>query len=318
MSATYTAGIDVGGTKVAYALFDIEGNLLLRRQEGTPQHLGAEAFLEHIAAQTRALCAEYGAQIDSLRGVGIGMPCFIRQPEGHIIKSSNISALRDVPAKALLERALPGVRIALGNDTHAAGLAESRRGAGVGCDNILYCSVSSGIASAPILGGKLFLGSYGFSGESGHMIATPGEGILCACGKQGCFMSWCSGHMIVRHIRKWIEEGESTAMLALAAGDPLRISTIELRQAWGMGDMLAIRAIEQMQRFFALWFFNLYVFTNINCFVLGGGLLHMGEPFWEGVYAQFRALDDGGCPVYFKHAVLADDTGVVGANELLY
>ena len=309
----HTIGIDVGGTKIAFGLFDEDRRLLTTLRVPTPQELDAEAFLAYLAQKAKSIGLRR-----NLSGVGIGLPCFIRQPEGHIIKSSNIPALRDVRAKALLEQLLPGVAIAIGNDTHAAGLAESRHGAGKAFSNILYCSVSSGISSAPILSGKLFLGSYGFAGESGHMIATPGQGLHCPCGKQGCYMSWCSGHMIVRHIQQWIAEGGKTRMLDLADGNPEWITTVELREAWEKGDAMAARAVEQMQQFFALWFFNLYTFTNINCFVLGGGLLYMGETFWNEVYRRFYDMEDGGCPVFFERASLGDDVGTIGANELLY
>ncbi len=317
MGMSYTVGVDVGGTKVAYGLFDGEKKRIAKSVYPTAQGLPPAEFLSDVAKRVCTLCEEHGVDPQSLSGVGLGMPCFIRQTDGHIIKSSNIPTLRDFPARAFLENAL-GTRIELGNDTHAAGLAESRHGAGRGYQDMLYCSVSSGIASAPILGGKLFRGSYGFAGESGHMVVTPGEGVTCACGKQGCFMSWCSGHMIVKHVQRWIAEGGQTAMLAMANGDPMRITTHELSRAWQQSDKMAVRAVEQMQQFLSLWLFDLYLFTNINCFVLGGGLLKMGDAFWDEVFRRFHQLDDGGMPVYFKRAEMGDETGIIGANELLY
>ena len=315
-SSMMTMGIDVGGTKIGYALFDDNDQILSHIREQTPQDLSAEALLDHIAGRAQALCDQHNIQLNNLSGIGIGVPCFIRQPEGYIIKSSNIPALREIAAKTYLEQKT-GTRIALGNDTHAAGLAESRRGAGRGYESILYCSISSGIASAPILNGNLFLGSYGFAGESGHMLITPDQGEYCPCGKRGCFMSWCSGHMIVKHIQTWIKNGDKTAMLDMVGGDPQKITTHQLKAAYDINDAMAIKAVQQMQKYFALWFFNLYVFMNVNCFVLGGGLIHMGEAFWDEVFSQFSALDDTGGIVHFKPATLGDETGVIGARELL-
>jgi glucokinase len=314
---SYTVGVDVGGTKVAYGLFDARKRRVARGVEATSQGLAPERFLEGLVEGIVGLCAGQGVDVRDLRGVGIGMPCFIRQADGHIIKSSNIPTLHDFSARAMLTDLLEGTPVELGNDTHAAALAESRGGAGQGRENMLYCSVSSGIASAPIIGGRLFRGSYGFSGESGHMLITPGQGVRCACGKQGCFMSWCSGHMIVQHVRNWIAAGEQTAMVALAGGID-NITTAEIRQAAEEGDSLALRAIEQMQHYLALWLFNLYVFTNIDCFVLGGGLLKMGTAFWQEVERRFCDLNDSDCPACFLSAQLGDDTGIIGANEFLY
>ena len=67
-----------------------------------------------------------------------------------------------------------------------AALAEYRFGAGQGSRNMIYIAVSTGIGSGLVLNGQLFRGSYGWAGESGHMIITPDEGLLCGCRNQGC------------------------------------------------------------------------------------------------------------------------------------
>ena len=318
MIGSFSMGVDVGGTKIAYGLFDENKTLVARQIEATLQGEDPADFLRGIVVKIAMLCKENQIDVRQLNGVGIGAPCFIRHSDGHIIKSSNIPTLHNFPARTFLTETLGGIRVELDNDTHAAGLAESRHGAGRGYDSILYCSVSSGIASALIIHKQLFQGSYGFSGESGHMLITPNEGVECACGKRGCFMSWCSGHMIVKHIQNWIANGEKTIMLDLVGGDPSHITTTEIQKALVLSDELAMRAVLQMQNYLSLWLYNLYVFTNINCFVLGGGLLKMGTKFWQGVEERFRALDDLGSPVFFKQVELGDDAGIIGANELLY
>ena len=201
-------------------------------------------------------CAEHGCAPEELDGVGVGLPCFLRRPEGRVLKSVNLPELEGVCAPELLRAALGGVRVEVDNDCHAAALAESRRGAGRGCPDMLYCAVSTGIASAPILGGKLFRGSYGFSGESGHMLITPGEGLRCSCGKRGCFESWCGGRMIARHAALWISRGERSVLADLPGG-PESITAADIAEAWRRGDALAERAIRQMQRYLTLWLYNL-------------------------------------------------------------
>lgn len=320
MNASYSLGIDVGGTKIAFGLFDENRRLVAKSRVTTVQGQQPKAFIQGLSDQARALCSANGVEAGGLSGAGVGMPCFIRQPDGYVMKSSNIPALRGCAVKEELRQAFGGIRIEVDNDTHAAALAENRCGAGKGVGNMLYCAVSSGIASAMIIDGKLFRGSFGFSGESGHMLVTPDEGLRCTCGKRGCFMSWCSGQMIVKHVARWIREGQPTVMTELAAS-PEQITAGEIERAWRMGDPLGCRAVRQMQHYLALWLFNLYVFTNIGCFVLGGGLLKMGDDFWQPVFDEFNSLNGDtcdGCTVSFRKAGLGDDFGIVGANELLY
>jgi glucokinase len=128
--------------------------------------------------------------------------------------------------------------------------------------------------------------------------------------------------MIVKHIRLWIAAGEDTLMSSLAGGAE-NIDCRHLEEALDRGDPMAERAAAQMAKYLGLWFFNLYVTLNINCFVLGGGLLKMGEKLLGPVRRNFDRYNRAGTealdvPVYFKTAELGDRFGVIGAAELVF
>jgi glucokinase len=313
----YVAGIDVGGTKIACGLFDEGKNLVAQRRCPSDPGLEPEAFFDGLLRELRALLEEQALDPGQLRGIGLGMPSFILFEQGYIVKTSNLVKLRDFPAKAYLTEKFPAVPFVLDNDAHVAALAENRFGAGRGFKNMLYCPISTGISSGIIINGKIFRGTYGWAGETGHMIATPGEGLVCGCGNQGCFMSWCSGSMIIKHVRNWIAQGEKTLMTELA-GSPEAIDCLHLEAAYDRGDPLAMRALDQMARYLGQWFFNLYVTFNIDCFVLGGGLLNMGEKLLGPVRRIFDSYNRNDMPVYFKPAQLADRFGMIGAAELIF
>jgi glucokinase len=324
--AAYTIGIDVGGTKTAYGVLDSERKIIKRTSHPSDRDTPPGPFFDAIADRVQELLNGMGIGKEQLRGVGIGMPSFILFEEGRILKTSNLPNIRDFPARSYLAEKLGGVRVALDNDARTAAVAEHRLGAGRGFTNMLYCPVSTGISSALIVNGELFRGTYGWSGESGHMIATPGEGIACGCGNRGCYMSWCSGSMIVKHIQNWIAAGEKTLMADMAEGAE-NITARHIEAAYREGDPLAIRAVEQMIRFLGLWTFNLYVTLNINCFVFGGGLLKMGRGLFRnnddrGLLARMKDVFDkynqNDMPVYFREAELGDDCGIIGAAELLF
>ncbi|GHU33800.1 glucokinase [Spirochaetia bacterium] len=322
----YTIGIDAGGTKTAYGVLNGSKNLIQRISHSSDPSLSAEAFFDKIAETILELMRNHNLKKENIRGVGIGMPSFILFEEGRIIKTSNLTNIRDFPARAYLMKKLDGIRVILDNDSHTGAIAEHRLGAGRGFDNMLYCPVSTGISSGIIINGEIFRGRYGWSGESGHMIVSPGEGIECGCGNRGCIMSWCSGSMIVKHIIKWIESGEKTCMTELA-GSADAITCFHIESAYNSGDALAIRAVDQMSTYLGIWTYNLYVTLNINCFVFGGGLLKMkrylatGEA--EGILLSrmkeiFDEYNKNDMPVYFKEAELGDDFGIIGAAELLF
>ncbi|MDR1469571.1 MAG: ROK family protein [Spirochaetaceae bacterium] len=321
----FTIGIDVGGTKTAYGLFDGETRIVGRHSHPSDALCSPERFFDQIAAGIDALLSAGHIQKENLRGVGIGMPSFILFEEGRIVKTSNLPNIRDFPARAYLRGKLGGIRVIIDNDAHTAAIAEHRHGAGRGFENLLYCPVSTGISTGIIINGTIFRGRYGWAGESGHMIVTPDDGIECGCGNRGCLMSWCSGSMIIKHIKKWIEAGEESRITEFAGGEALNGN--HLAMAYNAGDALAHRAVAQMVTFLGIWTYNLYVTLNINCFVFGGGLLKLfreltidGKPgnLLNEMKAVFDGYNKNDMPVYFKEAELGDDFGIIGAAELLF
>lgn len=246
------------------------------------------------------------------------MPSFVLFEEGKIVKTSNLTRINNFFAKEYLAKGLGGdVRIIIDNDSHTGALAEHRHGAGRGFKHMIYCPVSTGISSGIIINNELFRGSYGWSGESGHMIVTPGKGIECGCGNRGCFMSYCSGSMIVKHIQNKINNGEKTTILELA-GSVESINTAHISKALEINDEMAEWAISQMSEYMGIWLYNLYVTLNINCFIFGGGLLNMGDVLFKRVQAVFDSYNNNEMQVYFKTAELKEDFGIVGAAELIF
>lgn len=314
----FTIGIDVGGTKTAYGLFDRNKNLIFKNKVPTNSDLDAKEFFDDIADNILSIIKDQNIDISSLRGIGIGMPSYVFYEEGRIIKTANLPKIKEFPARNYLYKKLGSdIRIMLDNDAHTAALAEHRNGAGRGFNHMLYCPVSTGISTGIIIDNKLFRGRYGWAGESGHMIATPGEGIECGCGNLGCLMSYCSGAMIVKHVKQKIAAGKTTIMTELAGSNDA-IDVIHIDQAYQLNDSLAIWAIDQMAKYMAVWLYNLYSTLNINCFVLGGGLLNIGDKLFNPVKNMFNDLNHCDLPVYFKKAELGDDFGIVGAAELLF
>ena len=311
----YSIGIDVGGTKIAYGLFDVNRALVAKTSVASDAQCPPEPFFDRIADQALWLAAEHGVRKDDLEGVGVGVPSYVKYDEGRIMKTVNLTCLNNFPARDYLSRKL-GLPVALANDAQAAALAEHRHGAGRGFPSMLYCPVSTGISSAVVIDGKLFRGSYGWAGETGHAIITPGEGVLCGCGNRGCLMSYVSGSMIVKHVQAKLEQGE-TSILPELAGGAAHINAFHIQQGYDLGDPLAKWALEQMTKYMAVWLYNLYVTFNINLFVFGGGLLKFGDRLFPGVRALFDAYNQSDLPVYFKNAELTEDFGIVGAMELL-
>ena len=212
MCKKYRIGIDAGGTKVAYGLFDADGQLLDRMQHPSDINADGPAFSDRMIETIREIEKKHNLKNEDLQGIGICMPSYILFDTGYVYLTSALTNIRDFPMKEYLQERLPGVKIVLDNDSNAAALAEYRKGAGRGSRHMIYMATSTGIGSGIIIDGKLFRGSYGWAGECGHMLATPDEGIMCGCRNRGCFMSHASGRYVPKHLKIKMLEGRETSM----------------------------------------------------------------------------------------------------------
>jgi len=315
--ADYYIGVDVGGTKIAFALFDVEKQMLDKKVIATNKDLEPEIFFDEISNEIHEFLESNAISMENLKGIGIGIPSFLIYEEGYILMTSNLPKIRDFSVRKYLEKKLK-VRIVVDNDGNAAALAEHRNGAGKGKKHMLYCPVGTGISSAIIINGSIFHGSYGWAGESGHSLITPNTGIKCGCGNQGCFMSHISGSMIVERIKDKIEAGENTILVDLAGGNVEDIDAKCILKAHREGDRLAEWAVEHMAEYMGIWLFNIYQILNINYFVFGGGLVNFGHILFDRAIEHFNDYNKIDLPVEFVFAELKDDFGVVGAMELLF
>ena len=315
--AKYYIGIDVGGTKVAYGLFDEGRHLIKTWRQPTSKDVECEPFFDALVDQVRRILEESGICPADLDGVGVATPSYIDQNQGRIIKTANLVKIRDFPARDYLQKRL-NTRVAFGNDANAAALAEFYHGAGRGLRHMMFCPMSTGCSSAIIIDGKLFQGAYGWAGESSHGIITPNDDTLCGCGNRGCYMSHISGSMIVKRIRAKIAQGETTTMLELAGGNPDAITAEHLLAAAKQNDPMALWAVDHMATYLGLWLFNLYQTLNIPVFVFGGGLVNFGGLLFDKAREVFDNYENTGYPVEFRFAELGKDTGVIGAMELLF
>ncbi len=308
--ARYRLGIDAGGTKTAYGLFDESNALVDREQHPTPIDADGPAFCALLIDGIGRILARNGLRKDDIQGVGICMPSFILYDEGYVYMTSAMVNIRDFPMRDYLEERL-GMRIVLDNDSNVAALAEYRYGAGRGSRNMIYMAASTGIGSGLILNGELFRGSYGWAGESGHMLITPDSGVECGCRNKGCFMSWASGRYIPQQIRK-LAQGRETAM-NLGEG----LDCVELNRACQAGDPLAMEALEQTAHYIGVCVFNIYQLLNVNLFVFGGGLTNFGDLLFSRVRREFDRYNHLPQKVEFRFAELKQNFGIIGAAELV-
>jgi glucokinase len=206
-------GIDLGGTKVAFALGREDGTILARLRRATEPSGRADDDLARIAADARALAEQAGVGLAEVAAVGITAPGPLDPERGVVLSPPNLPGWSDVPVVQRLEAAL-GRPVFLENDANAAALAEHHFGAARGLRHVVYLTMSTGVGGGLILDGRLYRGVLASAGEVGHAPVVWEGGEPCACGLRGCLEAYVGGAAWTRRLRALAPAGGRVATLA--------------------------------------------------------------------------------------------------------
>lgn len=304
--------MDMGGTRLRFALFHEGYQIAARHVEATRPEEGPQAVLDRIVARMQELGEQAGR--NEVRAVGVAAPGPLDPFRGVILQAPNLPGWRDVPLAEHLCQAL-GCPVFVGNDANLAALAEQRRGAGQGRTDLAYITVSTGIGGGVISGGCLVQGHRGLAGEVGHMTLEP-DGPRCNCGNRGCLEALASGTAIGRQARELVRAGARTLIADLAEGDLERITAKLVHQAADRGDVVAVDLFRQAGRYLGIGIVNLMYLFNPSMIIVGGSVAKAGHLLFVPMQATIRDRiyeaywQD--CPVV--PAALGDDVGLIGAT----
>ena len=171
-------------------------------------------------------------------GVGVAVAGLVRPTDGVVAVGPNLGWV-DVPLGERLASALGlDVPIAVANEADLGALAETRRGAARGADDVLYVHGEVGVGGGIIVGGRPLSGISGFAGEIGHMPINP-EGRPCPCGSIGCWETEIGERALLERAGYPLEGGRMavSALLADAAdGRPEALAALDIVGRWlGIG-----------------------------------------------------------------------------------
>jgi glucokinase len=223
----YLAAIDLGGSKVAVLISNIEGKIISRCEE--PLNTSNGSFIPRKAQEaqhTRSGVDWYGpasqiehmlrgmlkeSGISNIAAIGIGsagplQSGGIRNPPNFAVSvpQGMPSSFLFVPLIEPLKKAFSAV-VVLENDCNTAVLGEAFFGVGQGVEDkeslhLVYVTMSTGLGAGVWSGGHLLLGKDGNAAEVGHILVKE-SGLRCGCGNDGCAEAYCSGRGMVQNTR---------------------------------------------------------------------------------------------------------------------
>jgi len=232
-------GIDIGGSKLAFALGDPRDAALRasRRLPWTPSGDPRRDF-EILLTEARKLLAEAGAKA-APSAVGVSAPGPLDSAGGVVQGPPNLPGWRDVPLVDWLRREL-GCPVALENDANAAALAEWQARA-PRVASLVYLTLSTGIGAGLVLDGRLYRGARDLAGEIGH-APLVWDGEPCGCGRRGCLEAYVGGAAWTRRLRA---QTPPTSRVAALAGGVAGVSPEHVVSAAREGDAFALVELER-------------------------------------------------------------------------
>jgi glucokinase len=265
--------IDIGGTKIALALVSEEGHILRQAVFPTEPERGFADGMERVHAALLKLLAEAGANLSSLRGIGVGCTGPLDPFSG--VLGHNADTLPSWQNHSLLEGLNDlGAPVVVENDADTAALGEYTWGVGQGCARFLYVTFSTGIGSGTILEHKLYRGVDGSHPEVGHSIVDP-NGPPCYCGARGCWEMLASGTALAA----WFNDRRPAVRPLGGPG----LSARDICALAEQGDPLAQAAVQREADYLGLGLANLVTMFVPDVIALGGGLIKSWPLFKERV-----------------------------------
>ena len=306
----YGFGVDLGGTTVKIAYFDQNGTMLSKWEIPTVTTGGGQQILPDIAASIKGYMDEHDIAKESIVGIGIGVPGPV-DGKGVVNKCVNLGWGVFNIAETLSQ--LTGFPVKAGNDANVAALGEFWKGGGQGCENMVFCTLGTGVGGGIVIDGHLLHGAHGAGGEIGHLVLNREETEMCGCGKRGCVEQYCSATGIVRMAYKHLAATEEFSSLrALEA-----ITCKDIFDAGKAGDKVALDILDHYYALLGEFLADLCCVVNPEAVVLGGGVSKAGKVLLEGTKAYFeKNVFHAASNVRFELASLGNDAGAYGAFKL--
>lgn len=298
--------IDFGGTRTRAGLFAVEadGLTLLERQEIPSQvHDPAAIVIQRIIALAQRVSSG-----QTIQSIGISAPGPLDPRAGVIYHARTLPGWSNVPLASLISEAFERAPAFMNNDANLAALAEYERGAGVGCDPIVYLTISTGIGGGVVISGRLFGGWSGLASEPGHQLISLPSGELVR------LEDVASGTGIGALARA---ELQTTAVPSSLRGGVIdQIDGKAVGEAAIQGDTLAQSIIERAGRYLGIGLVNLVHILSPQAIILGGSVARLGDRLLNparAVMAQY-ILDEQFLPTdLIRPAQLGDDVCLIGA-----
>lgn len=307
--------LDLGGTKLAAALFSDEGNLLFSETIPLEKRKGDEVG-GLILQQANHLLKKADRENITVSSLGICVPGIAYTKTGKVW-APNIEGWDDYPLQYELQNGIENksVKIRIDSDRACYILGEVWKGNARGCNDAIFLSVGTGIGAGIMINGQVLRGVNDIAGAIGWMgLSRPFDKKFIGC---GCFEYNASGEGIAKVAKDLIAANNfKESILTNKTRDQLTAK--DVFDGYDNGDKLAIAVINNAIEYWGMAVANLVSLFNPEKIIFGGGVFGPALKFLDAIYDEAKKWAQ---PISIQHvklvgSALGNDAGLYGAGYL--
>lgn len=311
-NAGYFLGVDLHDDNVNFGVIDLNKNMVAISKHNHIDVEDSPAMLDRLCVMIEDYIKSMDFDKSQILGMGLILRGRVDSSAGYSYNQFNFE---NRPLSEVM-RDKVGLYTIIENDTRAMAYAEYTHGDTGGAQNALFVNITRGVGVGIVIGGKLYYGKSGFSGEFGHIPFFDNEKI-CYCGKKGCLETEASGNALEAKFNQSLRQGASSILSdRFKRGE--KIAFLDIIEAARKDDVLSIELItsigEKMGRGIGV-LINLF---NPELVVVGGVMSEVGDYLMLPIRTALNkySLSLVNKDSTLRISSLGDSAGVIGAAQL--
>lgn len=298
-------GIDIGGSHIGIGLIDENGEILNYKEKYIVKSISDEFHIDitniknEIEEFIISTVNEYKNN-QVIEYIGIAVPGTVNEKK--IIKAVNLG-LENYNISNIIEEKT-GLKVKLKNDAKCSALAEKKYGNLREFKNGVYLCIGTGVGGAVIYKGELLEAEDVPGFEFSHVVIQK-NGLMCNCGKRGCFEVYAS----IKRFKEKIKEEFNL--------EDLENSNIKEFIEKNIEDVKLKYLINQYVENLAIGISNIINIFEPEIIVIGGGFSDYKDilikPLKKKILSDnmlFNKRED----INIKVSKLGNDAGMIGAT----
>jgi glucokinase len=269
MKNSAAIGIDLGGTKLAAALFTPDGEMVDRRIELLGHRQGSEVgtLITRLIRELLEFSQQRGYAVS---GIGVAVPGIAYHETGEVW-APNIPGWEKYPLRQEIETTVDPAtcRVVVDSDRACSILGEHWRGAARGCNHAIFIAVGTGIGLGVLVNGAVLRGAHDIAGATGWMaLDRPFRKEYTT---YGCFEYSGSGTGLARVVQDYL------AQMPEYHGDlrslsPEELTAHEIFTAYERQDSIALKTIARAIEYWGMAAANYVSLFDPDRIIFGGGV----------------------------------------------